>query len=38
MTRLLVACALGTVAVDVDEEEDAELVDDEVVTELITVQ
>ena len=32
MTRLLVACALGTVAVDVDEEEDAELVDDVVVT------
>jgi hypothetical protein len=31
MTRLLVACALGTVAVDVDEEEDAELVDEEVV-------
>ncbi len=30
MTRLLVACALGTVAVDVDEEEDAEIVDDEV--------
>ena len=33
MTRLLVACALGTVSVDVDEEEDAELVDEEVVTE-----
>jgi hypothetical protein len=31
MNRLLVACALGTVAVDVDDEEDAELVDDEVV-------
>ena len=30
MTRLLVACALGTVAVDIDEEEDAEIVDDEV--------
>ncbi len=33
MTRLLVACALGTVSVDVDEEEEAELVEDEVVTE-----
>jgi hypothetical protein len=32
VTRLLVACALGTVAVDLDEEEDAEIVDDEVVT------
>ena len=32
MTLLLVACALGTVAVDIDEEEDAELVDDVVVT------
>jgi hypothetical protein len=31
MTRLLVACALGTAAVDVDDEEDAELVDEEVV-------
>ena len=31
MSRLLVSCALGTVAVDVDEEDDAELVDDEVV-------
>ena len=31
MTRLLVACALGTVAVDLDDEEDAELVDEEVV-------
>ena len=31
MNRLLVSCALGTVAVDVDEEDDAELVDDEVV-------
>ncbi|HEX6725203.1 MAG TPA: hypothetical protein VF073_08135 [Gaiella sp.] len=30
MTRLLVVCALGTVAVDIDEEEDAELVDDEI--------
>lgn len=30
MTRLLVACALGTVAVDIDDEEDAELVDDEI--------
>ena len=29
MTPLLVACALGTVAVDVDEEDDAELVDDD---------
>jgi hypothetical protein len=29
MTRLLVACALGTVAVDLDEEEDAEVVDEE---------
>lgn len=29
MTPLLVACALGTVAVDLDEEEDAEVVDDE---------
>ncbi len=29
MTPVLVACALGTVAVDVDEEEDAEIVDDE---------
>ena len=28
MTPLLVACALGTVAVDLDEEEDAEVVDD----------
>ncbi len=29
MTPLLVACALGTVAVDLDEEEDAEVVDEE---------
>jgi len=29
MTRVLVACALGTVVVDLDEEEDAEVVDDE---------
>ena len=29
MTPLLVACALGTVAVDLDEEEGAEVVDDE---------
>jgi hypothetical protein len=33
MSRLLVSCALGTVAVDVDDEDDAELVDDEVVME-----
>ena len=32
MTRLLVACAVGTVVVDLDEEEDAEIVDDEVAT------
>lgn len=31
MTRLLVACALGTVAVDVDEDGDAEIVDEDVV-------
>jgi pseudouridine-5'-phosphate glycosidase len=37
VTRLLVACALGTVAVDVDEEEEAELVDDEVVTDAAEV-
>ncbi len=29
MTRVLVACALGTVAVDLDEDEEAEVVDDE---------
>jgi photosystem II stability/assembly factor-like uncharacterized protein len=29
MTRVLVACALGTVAVDLDEEEDAEVVDED---------
>lgn len=29
MTRILVACALGTVAVDLDEDDDAEVVDDE---------
>jgi photosystem II stability/assembly factor-like uncharacterized protein len=31
VTRLLVACALGTVAVDLDEEEEAEIVDEDVV-------
>jgi hypothetical protein len=29
MTPLLVACALGTVAIDLDEEEEAEVVDEE---------
>lgn len=29
MTPLLVACALGTVAVDLDEEEETEVIDDE---------
>lgn len=28
MTRILVACALGTVAVDLDEDDDAEVVDE----------
>jgi hypothetical protein len=31
MTQVLVRCALGTVAVDLDEEEDVELIDDELV-------
>jgi hypothetical protein len=31
MTQVLVRCALGTVAVDLDEEEDVELTDDELV-------
>jgi photosystem II stability/assembly factor-like uncharacterized protein len=31
VTRLLVACALGTVAVDLDEEEEAEIIDEDVV-------
>lgn len=38
MSRLLVACALGTVAVDVDEQEDAELVDDVVVADVPEVE
>jgi photosystem II stability/assembly factor-like uncharacterized protein len=37
MNRLLVACALGTVAVDLDEEEEAELVDEEVVVSALDV-